>query len=290
MQTIILKSNYYYYNDGKDNDFDYFNTNRDSLGGRPVVQRTIWVDTNGNDAIDWVEPGNPANAFNITDLIRIIRTDPAYQNNPLFQQYGRYIAVDSTTTDDKHFIFTGPNGGEFVAGDWGVDEESLDDVDNDQDGFKDEDSRIAKDTLDQDGDFIDIDTLAFDDSLHGSGKFATAGPYAGKNLARLIWVDDNVDGRISAPDGTPITRQYVLDSIAAITAAVNSGMGYGEWIAGDWGVDEEYVDGIDNDGDGLVDEDGDIHLIHRSEFWPRSTRDRYMDSLKIWIDLNDITK
>jgi tetratricopeptide (TPR) repeat protein len=285
IETIILKANYYYYNDGRDNDHDYWDTNKDG-----IMHRTIWIDTNGNDKIDWVNPATGEN-FCITDTFKIMRDSATYV-------YDTHYFGITVSGEEKYYYFKDTNGGEFVAGDWGVDEESLDGTDstgdNDGDGLKDEDSRIAKDTLDQDGDFIDIDILAFDDSLHGSGKFAKTGPDSGKNLSMLIWVDYNVDGRISAPDGTPITHQYVLDSIVAITAAINSGAGYGEWIAGDWGVDEEYVDGIDNDGDGKVDEDGDIHLIHRSEYWGRnvasSTRNRYMEFLKTNINLNDITK
>ena len=51
--------------------------------------------------------------------------------------------------------YTGPSGGEWIKGDWGVDEEKMDGKDNDCDGVIDEDTRIVQDTLDDDGDWID---------------------------------------------------------------------------------------------------------------------------------------
>ncbi|OGJ85504.1 MAG: hypothetical protein A2268_03215 [Candidatus Raymondbacteria bacterium RifOxyA12_full_50_37] len=276
MNTIILKAKYYYYNDKKDNDYDYYDTNDDSL-----VQRTIWIDVDGNNKIDWIDPQNNAIHWCLSDTFAAMRDIPGYDYNRGF------FALDSIGSE-AYYIFKGPNGGEFIAGDWGVDEEQLDDADNDLDGIKDEDSRIATDTIDNDGDFINIDTLAAgaitirpqgDSIVHGSGRFALIGPYAGKNLSRLVWVDYNGNGRIDY-NNTHIDSAYVIQNRAAIMATINAGQPYGEWLAGDWGVDEEYVDGIDNDGDGRIDEDGDIHLIHRDEYWSAIERINYLNAVK----------
>jgi len=281
MQTIILKAGYYYYNDWKNNDADYFDCNQNGL-----VERMIWIDTNGNDKIDWVDPANSNHAFCISDSLSIIRNDTSFQDNALF---GKVV-----NGDDKYVFFKGPNGGEFVVGDWGVDEEQLDDADNDLDGIKDEDSRCGSDTLDNDADFIKVDTidLAIDDSV-GSLQSATKHgldipTHTIRTTSKMMWVDKNHDGKINAPNGDIINYSYVISNLSAIKAAINSGTAYGEWISGDWGIDEEYQDGIDNDSDGRIDEDGDIHLIHRTDIWSLSERNNYMDFLKSNIDLSNI--
>lgn len=296
MQTVIQKAGYYYYNDKKDNDGDYWDANKNDS-----VERMIWVDTNGNNKVDWVDPANPSIAFVPSDTFDRMRNDTSYRADTSL--FGFRVLGD-----DKRYYFKGLNGGEFVAGDWGVDEEQLDDVENDgdkigdtkddgdKDDVKDEDSRISSDTLDQDADFIKIDTsnIAAIDSIFGSwqsGKRAlNTHPTvkAGQVLttARLGWIDLNSNGVIDGPTGTHLTRTEVINNYAAIVAAINGGTAYGEWFAGDWGIDEEYVDGLDNDGDGKYDEDGDVHLIHRPEWDP--SRNGYMDLLKASIQRKDI--
>ncbi|MFH0920382.1 MAG: hypothetical protein V1913_08460 [Fibrobacterota bacterium] len=295
METIILKANYYKYNDHKDNDNDGYDTNHDSL-----VQRTIWIDTNGNDCIDWTDPSSGI-SYNLTDLFGWLRRDsvliqptsglPAPWIDTVAHRYDSNYFYVEKVGEDKFYLFKKGNGGEFVAGDWGVDEEQLDDHNSDGDGIKDEDSRVASDSLDNDGDFIKIYTDVSrpdSDAYYGtrqSGKKAIdtrpLSPTFGQlcNTAKMAWVDFNHDCRITGPTGVAITRQYVIDSFVVISARLNSGQPYGEWIAGDWGVDEEYVDGIDNDGDGRIDEDGDVHLVHRSPIWDAARTD-YIISIK----------
>jgi len=70
-------------------------------------------------------------------------------------------------------------------------------------------------------------------------------------MESTVWVDDNGDKRISDNQGNKLLYKTVLDSSkkGSIT------LPWGEWKSGDWGVDEELLDGEDNDSDGRVDED-----------------------------------
>jgi hypothetical protein len=275
MQTIIAKAGYFYYTDYKDNDLSFFKT----PGSHPSYkQRMIWIDINDNDQIDWVNPND--SSINISEVISDIRRNKvAYDTN--------YFQVNISGAD-TFFIFKGTHGGEFVAGDWSIDEEQLDDKDNDGDGLKDEDSRMSSDTLDQDFDFIKIDNrqILIDFKPIQSGKFAYDSTTSEiKNTSRMLWDDLNGDGRINgpAPDFDVIDRAYVIENKAAIEIAINNGTGYGEWISGDWGIDEEYYDGIDNDGDGRIDEDGDIHRIHN---WTQPQKEAFIQNIKNVLSAN----
>lgn len=334
METIILKANFYYYKDKKDNDFDYFNTNGDSetVGGVkvPVVQRTIWIDTSdhagdgkrdgpGENRIDWVDPAGSGLRLCITDTLLIMRSDTELTRYaaPLGKRFketasgdsvyeymeypsasGKYLFRKTIRGSDKYMRFQGPHGGEFIAGDWGVDEEQIDEVDNDGDGLEDEDSRNASDTLDNDFDFIKVDTsdtcnptLTYCPDLDGSrqstGKKAFDSlSIALKPTSKMLWVDYDGDGRIDGPGPghNHLTKDSIKLHLAAVKNDINSGLAYGEWLSGDWGIDEEYMDGIDNDGDGRIDEDGDVHLIHRiAEYWSQSQRVAYLDMLKTFF-------
>mgnify|MGYP002398776816 CR=1 FL=1 len=91
-----------------------------------------------------------------------------------------------------------------------------------------------KDEKDNDGDAIDTDM----DSIQ----------------EKMIWTDSNANGTIDDPIGDPWTYDRVSLLPLPLDATWYSLSG-GEWTGGDWGVDEELIDGDDNDGDGTVDED-----------------------------------
>ncbi|MBC8478555.1 MAG: hypothetical protein ISR91_03005 [Candidatus Delongbacteria bacterium] len=61
----------------------------------------------------------------------------------------------------------------------------------------------------------------------------------------LIWNDFNLNGLIENASGNPFPANY-------------SGPYSGEFVGGDWGVDEELLDSIDNDGDSIIDEDSHL--------------------------------
>jgi hypothetical protein len=86
--------------------------------------------------------------------------------------------------------------------------------------------------IDQDGDNFDCDDDGIQDpTILDSSLTALASP-------------EILDGSMM-----PITRDRVVAGLRPPT---------GEWLSGDWGVDEEEIDGKDNDGDGITDED--FHL------------------------------
>lgn len=62
----------------------------------------------------------------------------------------------------------------------------------------------------------------------------------------MVWTDANGDGKIDDASGNPLPAPY-------------TGPYTGEFQGGDWGVDEEKLDGVDNDGDGWIDEDSGLH-------------------------------
>ncbi len=288
MQTIIAKAGYFYYNDWKDNDNDFFKT----PGSHPdFPQRMIWFDTNGNKHIDWIDPTDNSREINLTTTISDIRRNHGripvnYVRegyNSTTGEYDSTLFLVKIVDTDTFYSFKGAHGGEFVAGDWGIDEERMDDADSDGDGLKDEDSRVVRDSLDQDGDFIKIDNRL----QYQTGKFAFDSTIMDfRPTAPMIWHDTiTTDGRITGPGGVIINRAHVVANKDAIIAAINSGAGYGEWIAGDWGIDEEYYDGIDNDGDGLIDEDGDIDMrtIH---LWSPMYKQAFINYIKQHIANN----
>ncbi|MBL8028745.1 MAG: tetratricopeptide repeat protein [Fibrobacteres bacterium] len=293
MQTIIAKAGYFYYTDLKDNDSSYYKT---PSSNSAFVQKMIWIDTNGNDQIDWVDPNDNNVRWNLSDIISKIRKSPTRKKgrtalgfNPSDSTYDSTYFTLKITPADTNYIFKGTHGGEFVAGNWGIDEEQLDDKDNDGDGLKDEDTRMTSDTLDQDFDFIKIDNRTSDatGNITSGKRSLDIIDSTLKYTAKLIWDDLDGDGKIDAPGGghIHIDRAFVIANKAVIIAAINAGTtGYGEWKSGDWGIDEEYQDGRDNDEDGKIDEDGDVHRIHLGEpTWNESQRANFIQQVKTYL-------
>lgn len=213
---------YFYYDDRLDNDGDSYDTD-----GNGLPDRMIWIDWDFDDKID----------IDQTDQYHI--GDPAHM--AAFPQH--YTMVDTPGADYQRYRYTGGYTFEFIAGDWGVDEEVMDGEDNDGDGLTDEDTRIVADTLDDDGDSVGPDPMIwcwdtvgarYDDGMTGCGDL-------------LLSIADTTD-----PGWTKRETSY---KGTTSTVWVWTGGYRGEFLSGSYGLDEEFFDGIDNDGDGRIDED-----------------------------------
>ncbi|MGL1933765.1 MAG: hypothetical protein OCD01_02030 [Fibrobacterales bacterium] len=189
---------------------------------------------------------------------------------------------------------TPPSQSDWIAGPFGIDEEILDNYDNDFDGIKNEDSRLA---------------IGMDDDT--DALFTIHTPHT---VIAMEWSDNNgnkcidIDTTITAPSSNP--RQFCIGTLEhrlylaenasdsldiyyipfdlsehpdfqteciadvlffelsplhseetiALACTVGHHWALGqpessEWTGGTFGIDEEKVDGIDNDGDGYIDED-----------------------------------
>jgi hypothetical protein len=342
LQDIVRQAGYYYHDDKKDNDFDWYDT--DSNG---VQNKMVWMDIN-NDKHITLDLNDSAGSMIVCDSAHFMADvqqsglgyprppspDPEQNNLPLMflaRNYG-YRLVGTT----KYYFYCGPHKGEFVAGDYGVDEEKLDDKNNDGDmngsnGLKDEDTRISPDSLDNDGDYVEfsvnhplpnpgtlaaqkvytsyivtwshgyinrrafftpmqaqsLDTIIDDfgnqyrifkffDTTRVKAFMEKLGAVVGNQMTcmvgdtlviraepvghpiqdAIIWFDKDNDGLIDRTmngTGSPAEPHFTNADTTYLKQT-----GYqGEFIAGDWGVDEEVYDGCDNDGDGKIDEDGD---------------------------------
>ncbi|MBD3391461.1 MAG: hypothetical protein GF418_05380 [Chitinivibrionales bacterium] len=236
---------FYYYNDFADNDSDWYDTDQN---GR--VDRMIWIDWDGDDMID-ITANNTGH----------IGDDAHRQAYPAW-----YEDIDDADADYHRFIYKGPYTHEFIAGDWGVDEEILDGYDNDGDGLTDEDSRVAADSLDDDGDYYDTDPSEgdpeIDSSRHPMAWTSTADLSIDLTGGTGAWDTVHVDSLFAATYDSLYEAIYGINLFdpSARTAKykipVYRGRDYpGEFTGGDYGMDEEWFDGVDNDGDGLIDED-----------------------------------
>jgi len=234
---------FYYYDDYQDNDSCYVNTDGDTsvdaLTRRKsaIVDRMIWIDWDQDGLIDINGPGGPH--IHIGDsLHRYTQAPGLYANVGGQKDYQRY----------KYF---GPHCYEWIFGDWSVDEEIMEGDDNDQDGLVDEDSRVVDDTLDDDGDWDQQGTpvkMVWNDAAPDFSmnlSLNATRPKAAKYAAIALLFADSLPSY--AYTDTP--------AIAESFIRTYSGSPTGEFTGGDYGIDEEWFDGIDNDGDGLIDED-----------------------------------
>ncbi|MFP4522899.1 MAG: hypothetical protein ACLFQK_12220 [Fibrobacterota bacterium] len=131
--SITKTASYYRYNDSADNDGDYFDT--DSNG---IADPIKWCDfLNNDDKISTVAPDG---------AIVTIGAEYYYALGSVSADSLFSLKIDSSVSPNETlFIYTGPHTGEFYAGDWGTDEEIIDNKDNDGDGRIDEDTML--DTL-----------------------------------------------------------------------------------------------------------------------------------------------
>ena len=256
-KTIIP---YYYYNDCADNDGNWYDTDGDGK-----VDRMIWIDWDGDGLIDINAPG-------ISPHDHIGSYQQRYRDNTPSTR-GNYNSIDTPGASYSRYQYVGPYTHEFIFGDWGVDEEMMDGDDNTFDGLTDEDSRIVDDTLDDDGDFFSTSGVARPVKMawidNNSNRFVDISSYTlvMQPKAKTVFA-------IAAFLNTPaVNDRYAAnpaDTFAALknlTIASNHNpvrLG-GEFTAGDYGIDEEWYDGIDNDGDGLIDEDVGIANIPESQ-------------------------
>jgi hypothetical protein len=169
----------------------------------------------------------------------------------------------------SRYIYKGPHTFEFIAGDWSVDEEIMDGEDNDLDGIIDEDSRIVADTLDDDGDWYNTsgDVLMDEPVPSVMGWGGDSSTFRAASLYMGFW-DTTAAGWVKTDKANKYKTQSGFISDYYRT---HYGLSYpdslwqyrGPYIgdepdgfyAGDYGLDEELFDGLDNDRDGLIDED-----------------------------------
>jgi len=248
---------YFYYDDFADNDGDSYDS--DSNG---VEDRMIWIDWDSDGMIDVDQAGT----MHIGDSAHI-KANPSY-----------YAVVDPTDEDFQRYKYNGPYTYEFIGGDWGIDEEILDGEDNDGDSLVDEDTRISADTLDDDGDWYNtdaspaIDTLTaiHPNSYHPMNWVSTDNFTL--EITGTLWDSVSVDPEytfLHNTDGVDSLDHYPIynfpgylgypgnfdwpDSIAIYQG--RDTLTQLEFKGGDYGIDEEWYDGLDNDKDGLYDED-----------------------------------
>ncbi len=324
LQDIIRQAGYYYYNDSSDNDNDWYDT---QVNGRQ--DKMIWMDLDHDKLIDI------GNGQHIKCDLESFKNDSAtngvtLRGDPLTGGATNLVCASiygyRKIGTIRYFLYRGGYSDEFVAGDYGVDEEIIDDGNNDGDrnyaadtnGLKDEDSRIVPDTTDEDGDYVEYSTthtiaghkqyglfiITWSGgylNYHGSFANKVEGISIGGGENDTIIDDFGNTYRIEKKfDNTRVRAVMEIDNAtfkdqlkcklyeAMIVRAEtpetplpdaiiwddhnNNGMiedangnrltsppaGYtGEFVGGDWGVDEEVYDGCDNDGDGRIDEDGD---------------------------------
>lgn len=239
-----------YHNDYADNDSDYYNTNG-TVGdkGIPRRERMIWVDWDGDEKID-IYADRQVHIGDSVDMAQF----PAY-----------YTAIDTPEADFRRYVYSGPYCHEFIGGDWGVDEEILDGTDNDNDGIVDEDSRIHADTLDDDGDFADISNQQPNGRLFHPAQW--------RNQSLRYAVDAPIQRRAPIDSLTLALQLLDVRTDTVPTALPVYATHGGDFTGGDYGIDDEPFDGIDNDGDGLIDEDVNEAVP------PLELRDALIDSL-----------
>ena len=255
---------FFYYDDFIDNDHDSWDTNKN---GKP--DRMIWIDWDSDEKIDLERNGS----LHIGDSAHMF-PNGVDSTQPFWGlDTSLYLWVDMTDEDFSRYIFKGHYDitHEFIAGDWGVDEEILDGEDNDGDGLVDEDTRISADTLDDDGDWVNTDPSPGPDTtaIYPNSYHPTDWTSLNNNVILEItgpstsWDSVVVDSLYTALHKAlhyPIYNYYPdfpndFQWPNLIGRFNGDYTNQTEFIGGDYGMDEEYYDSLDNDGDGLFDED-----------------------------------
>jgi len=138
LEKISYTAKLYLYDDYKDNDGDWFDTD-----GNAKQDTMHWEDFDRDSLID-IQFGTDSLIQNDGD-IHLFSAQHMYDSNGnLIDSLYRFTLspIDST---DTIFIYIGPYSGEFLSGDFGVDEEIMDGKDNDGDGRVDEDTKHLAD-------------------------------------------------------------------------------------------------------------------------------------------------
>lgn len=144
---------------------------------------------------------------------------------------------DSDQDNDGRIDEDPPEKGTPVDDDMDMAKSENDGLDNDHDGFLDEadsEEGLNEDQLDDDGDWIDLNNNGVQDPM--------------------IWRDKNGNGRFDFTDEEPLNGYFDVGDTFIIELEREEEK-VSEYVSGDYGVDEEILDGIDNDGDTLIDED-----------------------------------
>jgi hypothetical protein len=113
----------------------------------------------------------------------------------------------------------------------------IDGIDKDEDGtidIYDDEEGLNEDHLDDDGDWIDLNHNGIQEPM--------------------IWRDKNGDGKFTFEDNND-NGYYDSGDYLFYFDIKDPSLEVYEYISGDLFVDEEFFDGIDNDGDTIVDED-----------------------------------
>jgi hypothetical protein len=372
LNTVGNEITYRKYNDHKDNDYDWWDTDGDG-----VQDPTVWSDFHKNKKNEFDTLAHPGEYFHLTPFIIFkgplphgdlnmekVNAEKAFDGWPGNYAEGSLVTfrikldfrIDSTPGAARDTIFflnpgspfyalrnlpgrddsigdstirvstlsrgsvaikfldtmwtyTIPaNSGEFLSGDWGVDEETFDGKDNDGDGMVDEDARNLK------GQDDDDDWEGAPDATWVRNR--TPAPMVYNKIVLITRIDENnnpvrlipANDAVHFPDisayNTPFIATYtsnpsdparnsilclgtknhflylwnnhpeLLQADSLIWQYYYLNIDKGDTIAyryrgphtdyftgGDWGVDEETLDGCDNDGDGFSDEDVDTTVV-----------------------------
>lgn len=143
--------------------------------------------------------------------------------------------LDSDQDGDGRIDEDSPEKGTPLDDDMDKAKAAKDEVDNDHDGFVDEedpDEGLNEDHVDDDGDWIDLNNNGVQEPM--------------------IWRDLDGDKQFSWIDADGDNLYDLRESELLDTSTGNI---FDEYVSGDYGVDEEIFDGLDNDGDSIIDED-----------------------------------
>ena len=178
---------------------------------------------------------------NVHLLNNLIDSPPEHEGNRLERDwYDKDIPLpdgiwDSDQDGDGHVDEDPPEKGTPIDDDMDNAKSSNDGLDNDHDGLIDEedpDEGLNEDHLDDDGDWIDLNRNGLQEPM--------------------IWRDKDGDGQFGYDD---VNDNGYYDTSDRFEFYDDEGNYFREYISGDYGIDEEFYDGIDNDGDTLIDED-----------------------------------
>ena len=142
---------------------------------------------------------------------------------------------DSDQDGDGRVDEDPPEKGSPIDDDMDKAKSANDGRDNNNNGILDEEDPeegLNEDHLDDDGDWIDLNRNGIQEPM--------------------VWVDIDNNGLFSWED-VDGDNKYDLDESEYLDTS--TGEVFNEYVSGDFGVDEELFDGIDNDGDSIIDED-----------------------------------